>query len=216
MANAIVSGARLCLRPLDREDANALASFVTAETETVMGGRVPVSPLAFERWIASLDAASPPPDISLAVCLIDAAEPGHLIGVATLRNIDWVNRTAETGIGIYPATRRGQGYGAEAKHLLLSYAFDRLHLHAIHATVWEPNTRSAAAVIRQGYRPAGRTRWSDPAHGTFRDTLYFDLLRPEWEAAHREWMARSVAALPDAVNAADTKAEVPGDPTEPA
>ncbi|MDQ3513886.1 MAG: GNAT family N-acetyltransferase [Chloroflexota bacterium] len=195
MGNVIVSGDRLCLRPLDREDATALATHVTTESDTVMvRGRVPVSPLAFERWIVSLDATSPPPGISVAVCLLDEAEPGRLIGVATLRNIDWVNRTAETGIGIYPATRRGHGYGAEAKHLLLSYAFDRLHLHAIHATVWEPNTRSARAILRQGYRPAGRTRWTDPRDGTYRDTLFFDLLRPEWEAAHREWRARRSAA----------------------
>ena len=211
MTDLILTGERIALRALEREDAVALARHVTAETETAMGGRrVPVSPIAFERWIEGLTGAIPPREISFAVCLVGATDPGDLIGTATLRDIDWVNRTAETGMGLHPAANRGRGLGTEAKHLVLAYAFERLHLHALRATVWEPNTRSAAALLRQGYREAGRARWSHPQDGTYRETRYFDLLRPEWEAAHREWRANRAALRADATGSARSDSATTG------
>ena len=78
---------------------------------------------------------------------------------------------------------RSQGYGTEAKHLLLEYAFERLGLHMIFSWVSEFNTRSAAALLKQGYREAGYFAWAHPYQGNYLGGWYFDLLASEWRAA---------------------------------
>ena len=189
MRNPIIVGERGYLRSMEASDADQFARDSAAETETFMDrGRFPTSPLAFAHWIEETTKADLPRNIQFAVCLkVD----DRCIGGVGLHGVDYVNRTAETGSGLTRAEFRGRGYGTEAKHLLLEYAFDRLHLHALFSHVWEPNTRSAAALAKQGYRPAGRLKWDDLKDGVYRDTLVFDLLREEWLAARETWRARS-------------------------
>lgn len=185
MRNPIMAGERLYLRPLEVEDAATLARLSAAETETFMErGRMPTSPLRQEHWIAETHKQQPPDSIMLGVCLIAGDE---LIGTMELIDIDWLNRTAETGAWLHSVEHRSQGYGPEAKHLLLEYAFDHLQLHVLRSYVFERNTRSAAAVQRQGYRPAGRVKWDDLKDGVYRDALVFDVLRDEWLAAREAW-----------------------------
>ena len=77
--------------------------------------------------------------------------------------------------------------------LLLEYAFDRIHLHAVHAWVWSINIRSQAALRKQGYRPAGQYHWTDLKNGAYVDHLVLDLLRDEWLAARETWRASTAA-----------------------
>lgn len=187
MRNPLLSSERLYLRPLETTDAAALAAFSAAETETFFDdGRIPMSPLAYERWIADLHRKQPPDEIQLAVVLrVD----DRLIGVLGVSGIDWVNRTAESESYLGDVAARGQGYGPEAKWLLLEYGFDHLQLHALHSFVWEPNWRSAAAVRRQGYHEVGRLKTGHPKDGTYRDTLVFDMLREDYLEGRERWRA---------------------------
>ncbi len=192
MRNAIMIGERVYLRPLEATDAETLARITATEADTFMyRGRAPYSPLTFAHWIANLHKQQPPRAIELAVCL---TADDRCIGKVGLGEIDYVNRTAETSSDIGPAEFRGQGYGTEAKHLLLEYAFDRLHLHVLWSFVLEPNTRSMAALGKQGYKPAGRLKWVDVQHGVYHDALLFDVLREEWLAARAAWRASRAAA----------------------
>jgi RimJ/RimL family protein N-acetyltransferase len=185
--NAIVVGERIYLRPIEPEDGDACAAALTNEPDTHFErGRFPTSPLAFDRWIEEVYRRPARDEIEMAVCTI---EPDRLIGLVGVDHLDWINRTAETGSYLIAPEFRDKGYGTEAKHLLLEYCFDRLHLHAVCSHVWEPNRRSAAALRKQGYRPAGRLKWDDLKDGVYRDTLVFDLLREEWLAAREEWRA---------------------------
>jgi RimJ/RimL family protein N-acetyltransferase len=88
---------------------------------------------------------------------------------------------------------RERGYGTEAKHLLLAYAFDRLQLHLITASTVASNERSQRALLRQGYRSAGRLHWTHTRNGRYQDTLLFDLTRGDWLEARAAWHARNVA-----------------------
>lgn len=181
MRNPLMVGARVYLRPLEVSDADEFAYHAAAESETFMEhGRGLSSPLDGQHWITGLHEHQPPEAIELAVCL---TEDDRLIGSVGLEEIDWVNRTAETGSWLTLPDYRGRGYGTEAKHLLLEYSFDRLHLVVLISAVFETNTRSAAALAKQGYRPAGRTRWHAIKDGVYRDLLWFDLTRDDWLAA---------------------------------
>ena len=179
MRNAIKVGARVYLRPLEVEDAPLFARASAIESETANYSRVPTSALAFEHWITEMSRARPPSEITFAIC---ERESDRLLGTTTIRHLDWVNRIGETGSGLLDAADRGKGYGTEAKHLLLDYCFNDLHLHAVNASVFAPNTRSAAALRKQGYRLAGRIRWDAFKDGAWHDALIFDLLRDDWLA----------------------------------
>jgi RimJ/RimL family protein N-acetyltransferase len=186
MRNPVMVGRRVYLRPVEPEDADAFAAALTNEPDTYFErGRFPISPLGVEHWIENTYKKQLPDDIGLVVCLRQTDE---LIGSLNIDHLDWVNRTGETGIYLF-GPYRNRGYGPEAKHLFLEYCFDRLQLHAICSHVWEPNARSAAALKKQGYCPAGRLKWDDLKDGVYRDTLVFDLLREDWLAAREAWRA---------------------------
>lgn len=185
MRNPMMVGDRVYLRPFELTDAEEVARGTVMEPETFFErGRFPASAIAFEYMIRETNAKPHPlTDIFFAVCL---KEDDRFIGGVNVDHIDWVDRTAETGSGFLPEFR-GRGYGTEAKFLLLDYCFDRLHFHALRAHVFAPNTRSAAALSKQGYRPAGRLKWEDVKDGVYRDALVFDVLRDEFLAARAKW-----------------------------
>lgn len=184
MRNPIVAGERVYLRSLEIPDAEAFSEMDAIETDTFMyRGRAPSSPIHEEIALAEAYKAETPGVIEFAVCL---TADDRLIGGVELDDIDWVNRTAETGSYLM-AGYRNRGYGPEAKHLLLEYAFDRLHLFALSSFVYETNRRSADALAKQGYRPAGRLRRRDVKDGVYGAYLAFDVQRDEWLAAREEW-----------------------------
>lgn len=196
MRNPVMVGARVYLRAMEPADAEALARFDAEETETFMyRGRAPISPLSYEHWATEGYKRQPPGQIEFAVCLREGeGEDARPIGVMGVGDLDWVNRTGETGSYLGRAYRDA-GYGTEGKHLLLEYCFDRLQLHVLCSTVFETNTRSAAALAKQGYRPAGRLRRHDVKGGVYRDMLMFDLKREEWLAAREAWLATRRGAV---------------------
>lgn len=183
MRNPVMIGERVYLRPFEVDDANALAEASHHETETFMErGRQLESPVEAEGWISRLYDGQE--QAKFAVCRIDTDE---CIGLTGLEHIDLVNGVGETGTWFHSPDARNKGFGTEAKHLALEYAFDRLHLERVISFVFEPNTRSAAALHKQGYRQAGRLKYDDLKNGRFQDVLLFDLTREDWLAARQQW-----------------------------
>jgi RimJ/RimL family protein N-acetyltransferase len=187
MRNAMMIGECVYLRPVETGDAETIAQGMHNETETFFeSGRIPLSPIGLTKWIEGLYKQQPSNEIQFAVCLRATDE---MIGTVGITGIDWINRTAETESYLDSAAHRGKGYGTEAKHLLLEYCFDHLHLDMLSSFVWEPNVRSTAAIRRQGYQPAGRVKSRMLQDGEFRDMLAFDLSRDEWREARARWQA---------------------------
>ncbi|MBA3354868.1 MAG: GNAT family N-acetyltransferase [Pyrinomonadaceae bacterium] len=109
---------------------------------------------------------------------------GALIGTTTLFNLDLGNHRAEIGYGLDRA-HWGKGYMNEALQVLLAYAFEDLALHRIEADVDPRNTSSIRTVERLGFQREGylRERWQ--VNGEIQDTVFYGLLRPDWEAIKR-------------------------------
>jgi RimJ/RimL family protein N-acetyltransferase len=179
--NAFSVGNRVYLRPIEQADAEEMARWSMRETDTSFDtGREYRSPIAFWRWNRQHAESNPPMWVRFAICLIS---DGTVIGANGLTEIDWMNRTAETETEITRGDFRGGGYGTEAKHLLLEYAFSRLGLHMVRSFAWAFNSRSCEALRKQGYRDAGRLSWTGMKSGEMADDLVFDLLASEWRDA---------------------------------
>ncbi|MFN2322387.1 MAG: GNAT family N-acetyltransferase [Trueperaceae bacterium] len=106
---------------------------------------------------------------------------GTLVGGMNLHSMDRTNGTFQTGSRIYRAFR-GRGYGLEAKHLLLRYAFHELRFQKYEVRCSEHNDAMVRHMARLGAVPEGRLRRHLYTRGTFEDELCFGLTREEFDA----------------------------------
>lgn len=179
---AVTIGERLYLRPWSPGDAELLSDALHQETEFLHEPRWPASALDIDRRFRTSSESESPDQVIFAIV---ERESGELIGHNKLKGLDLVHRSAETATRIYRPHDRGHGYGAEAKHLLLRYAFETLNLHMVWANVWDHNPRSRTALQKQGYRLAGSLPWRQLHHGLPTGDWTFDLLASEWKDARR-------------------------------
>lgn len=179
---AVVVGERLYLRMFTPEDGEVMRDASLTDTEFSHDPRFPRSAMAISARYRKSSEAELPHNLTFAIVL---RENDELIGRNELDFLDLVHRSAETGTELFRPEHRGKGYGTEAKHLLLRYAFEVLNLHMVWSVVWEENPRSRAALLKQGYREAGCIPWRGTHHGIPSGDWVFDYLASEWQAARR-------------------------------
>ncbi|HEV2127024.1 MAG TPA: GNAT family protein [Thermomicrobiales bacterium] len=182
--NAVMVGERVYLRPFTKADAEQFSIWSRRETEAEAAfnvGRYMLHKLGKWRWAEGFQKQEFPEWIRFAVA---DRESGELAGGNGVLEVDYHDRRGETESFFLPKFR-GKGYGSEGKHLVLDYAFNRLDLHMVTSWVYFPNTRSAAALRKQGYREAGRINWLYSNKGTFDNFVVFDYLADEWRAMPR-------------------------------
>ena len=131
---------------------------------------------SIETWISEVGKARD--EVTFGLRLADQEE---LIGLIGLTEIEWPNRVADIGIGIGQPTHWGKGYGTEATHLLVKYAFNELNLYRLQLTVFAYNTRAMALYERMGFRKEGTFRLFAERDGQRYDMYLYGLLRDEWQ-----------------------------------
>jgi RimJ/RimL family protein N-acetyltransferase len=173
-------GKRVQLRPFEDEDAPILADWINdPEIRKLVLSRFAKSVKDEREWLATMSAKETPP--RNIVFGVELKRDRKLIGSIGLHTIDWVQRRAMTGILIYPTAFRGKGYGTEAKNLMLDYAFGELGMLSLWALAIEGNEASIRGLEKQGYKRSGVFRKSTLVQGVWVDSIYFDILREEWE-----------------------------------
>ena len=110
-------------------------------------------------------------------------EEGDLIGGINIHSMDRKNGTFETGTRIY-AQSRGQGYGLEAKIIVLRYAFHELRFQKYNIRCLSDNEPMQAHAMRLGCQQEGRIRRHIYTQGRFYDELIFGLTREEFDEHH--------------------------------
>jgi RimJ/RimL family protein N-acetyltransferase len=101
-----------------------------------------------------------------------------------LRHIDQAMRTAQIGTWI-GRDRWGSGANAEAKRLMLDFAFDRLRLHRVEARIAVDNGRSRRAFERLGATREGLLRESFFKNGRYYDQHLYVVLEQDWRGRQR-------------------------------
>jgi len=71
----------------------------------------------------------------------------------------------------------------ETLKAVLAYAFEELNFHRIEADVDPRNAASVKTLERLGFQREGylRERWQ--VNGEIQDSLFYGLIRPDWETA---------------------------------
>lgn len=176
-----LSGERVYLRPLEEADLPLCQLWINdPEIRRYLLVAFPFDAKAERAWWEGQDRSRIPGSLSLAIVLQQADK---LIGTTGFHRIDWLNRRAESGSLIGDKSCWGQGYGTEAKALLVEYAFDTLGLHRIDSQTFCYNERSARHLRRAGFVEEGRLRQAIFREGKFHDVLLFGLLAADWRAA---------------------------------
>lgn len=113
------------------------------------------------------------------VFVIAEVTTDEAMGIICLRHIDPAMRTAQIGTWL-GRERWGSGANAEAKGLLLDFAFDHLRLHRVEARIAVGNARSRRAFERLGARREGILRESFFKDGAYHDQHLYVVLEQEW------------------------------------
>lgn len=107
--------------------------------------------------------------------VIDTPEDGA-IGIATLTNIDWKNRTATHGIKLSNKERRSKGIGTDTVMAIMRYAFEELGLHRLDGSWFDFNAPSKGLYTKCGWKEEGVKRSCVYKHGKWRDLTIVGIL----------------------------------------
>ena len=176
MQNAFFVGPRLYFRPIEREDAPRLASFMNdaAVRRTLLAHR-PLSVAQEQSFVEGLGK-----DEHHVVVGIARHESPELIGATGLHGLDFRSRRAELGLVIGERSLWGQGYGTEATRMMLDYGFGTLNLNRVWLQVYGHHAAAARVYEKAGFRREGVQREQHFAEGRYVDAVMMGILRSEW------------------------------------
>lgn len=168
---------RIYLRALELDDYKVSINWRNDDTiSSLLGGpKYFVSSETEKQWVQN--TINQNKDIKLAICTI---EDHKYIGNVYLTNIDYVNRKAKSHILIGNHEYWNGGYGTEAMHLLLDYAFNHKNLRRIEALVLDDNIGSQKMHEKLGYIKEGVLRESVYKDGVYKNQIIYSLLKKEY------------------------------------
>jgi RimJ/RimL family protein N-acetyltransferase len=117
---------------------------------------------------------------------VRAVDGGAIIGSASYWDFDADNLHAEISTWLSRSSWR-TGRNTEAKVLLMDHAFDTLGLERVAFRTDALNDRARRAIERLGATREGVHRHEKRRpDGSWRDTVYYSILRSEWPAARTQ------------------------------
>jgi len=122
---------------------------------------------------------------SMHFFVIERLEDGRRIGTVDLSGFNWTVGNAWVGIGIGERDLWGKGYGTDAMHVLLRFAFEELNLNRLTLNVFEVNQRGVASYLKAGFRQEGVIPGALLKAGKRCDIVFMGILRREWEGLQK-------------------------------
>jgi RimJ/RimL family protein N-acetyltransferase len=111
------------------------------------------------------------------ICLKSNRKP---IGHAGIDDLDFYDKRGEIFFLIGEKEEQGKGYGLESLRLLLNYAFNKLKLHSLLATVTPNNKPSLKMLKKTGFKKVGIRREYNNYNDKYNDEILLDLLDREF------------------------------------
>ncbi len=189
----VLMGRRVLLREPREEDATALFAYTSDAEVTRFLAIDPPESLRETRYFVEKCREHRAQDREYVYVIADVVTD-EAVGIICLRHIDPAMRTAQVGTWL-SRERWGSGVNAEAKRLLLDFAFDRLRLHRVEARIAVGNARSRRAFEHLGARREGLLRESFFKDGTYHDQHLYVVLEQDWrDRGRHEHAARAGTA----------------------
>jgi len=165
------------LRALERRDMPILQKWMNdSELTRWLGHHFPISLEEQNRWFDKLIV-----DTTKKKLLIEDLE-NHPIGLVSLMQINFKDRSAEFGIYLGEHQFSGKGFGYEATISMLKLAFHELGLIRVYLVVLEENDRAIKSFIKSGFKKEAVLRESCFFDGKFHNQVIMGILAEEFEA----------------------------------
>jgi len=110
---------------------------------------------------------------------IEMKESGELIGTIDLYNIDNGTENCEVGYNI-GFNWWNQGYGSEALHAIIEFAFRFMNIHKISATHNIDNPASGRIMLKVGMKREGIIRHMIRKNNQYKDCGIYGILQQEY------------------------------------
>ena len=112
---------------------------------------------------------------------IDRLDSGELVGYEEYGPVKPGHLSTWLGTGIF-REHWSNGFGREAKLLVLCYLFENFRLHTVFADTTATHTRAQAGLEAIGMRKVGERRCAHWFKGRYVGVPQYQILRSEWEA----------------------------------
>jgi [ribosomal protein S5]-alanine N-acetyltransferase len=149
---------------------------------TVGGPKYFVSSEIEKKWIEETIFSYDP--LKLAVCL---HENDSLIGMVSLSDFNWINRSAECACMIGEKSAWGHGYAVEARLQLLKFGFLERSLHRVSSQILEGNLAGRRMVQKCGFKEEGLLREAVFKNGRFQNVVIYSILQDEFSLFMEEY-----------------------------
>jgi RimJ/RimL family protein N-acetyltransferase len=168
------TGDKVLLRPVRREDLEALHAWKVDPELWQLGSDEPVVPVSFEAYLRAWAERS---DHDAAEFAIEV--DGRLIGRCGLFDIDLLARSGMVGITIGDRDAWGHGYGSDSLRTLVRYAFTIRNLQRVWLDTLAANHRGLLAYRAAGFVEEGRLRRHAWVDGAYDDVVVMGILRDD-------------------------------------
>lgn len=168
---------KMYLRALEIEDYKTTINWRRDDEiwKMVGGQKYFVSSEYEKNWI--IKAINNPNELRLGICL---KENDLLIGLASLVNIDLINRNGEFSTMIGEKKYWSSGYATGALLMLLDYCFNERGMERVWGVILESNMPSQKIGLKCGGKIEGVLRNSIYKNGAFHNQILMSILRNEY------------------------------------
>ena len=176
LQNPFIIGDRIYLRPLEPLQDNHLYSTWLNDEE--IRRRFSIYPTSDARGKDRLENLYK--DFKHIIFGVVLKSDNRLIGLVGLKDIHYINQSAEFYVIIGARNIQGKGYGTEATKLMVRYGFMELNLNRIQTQDMEENVGGWRADEKAGFKYEGTLRELIPRFGKFHDVRVYSLLKREF------------------------------------
>jgi len=176
-----LSGKRVYLRPLEKEDLPLIQKWANdPEIRRLTGEVAPMNGANAESFYTRVVE-----DRDRAWFVVVVRQDERPIGEAGLLRMFSAWRTTDLSIVLGEKDVWNQGYGSEAIHLLLDYAFGNLNFHRVAIGVIGFNENALRFYEKVGFRREGIQRDGYFYAGRYSDFVMMSLLEEDYRALQR-------------------------------
>ena len=183
--NLILQNDNILLRPLKSDDNKSFVKLTGDKSMWIYFTNDLSDKYELQNWINT--ALSDMKNKTRLTFAIIEKSTGNAIGSTSFGNISLIDRRVEIGWTWIAREFQGKGINNQIKYLLLRYLFEKNDFERVEFKTDVLNLPARKALLRIGAKEEGVLRSHTlMAHGRRRDTIYYSVLRSEWEEVKRK------------------------------
>jgi RimJ/RimL family protein N-acetyltransferase len=178
----MIAGEHVILRAFEREDAERCYRWMNdPNIVRTLKSRYPI---AFSNEVEWLERAMHPSTAERHFAIERKEDRAH-IGNASIHDIDWVSRAGAFGLFIGEPAAWNRGFGGDAVHTLVRFAFEEMNLRKLRVHVFDYNERAKHVLLGHGFVEEGKLRDEFYREGAYHDIVILSVFREEQSRTER-------------------------------